>query len=150
MDIRLQRATSADIDTLEPLVAAYHEFESLDSSALLRRRALSALVDDERLGCVHLIVADGATAGYIALCYGYSIEFAGCDAFVDEFYLEPAYRGQGIGRIALAEAATIAQALDIRALHLEVARENSRAARLYRACGFEARDKYHLMTRYLS
>ncbi|MFT4582507.1 MAG: ribosomal protein S18 acetylase RimI-like enzyme [Gammaproteobacteria bacterium] len=40
--------------------------------------------------------------------------------------------------------------MNIAALHLEVARSNARAARLYAAAGFEARSQYHLMTRRLT
>ena len=40
-----------------------------------------------------------------------------------------------------------AAALGISAVHLEVAKDNQRAANLYASAGFEARDKYQLMTR---
>jgi ribosomal protein S18 acetylase RimI-like enzyme len=46
----------------------------------------------------------------------------------------------------LTEIKARARALDINALHLEVARDNARARRLYRAAGFEPRDKYLLMS----
>ncbi|MEQ8659602.1 MAG: GNAT family N-acetyltransferase, partial [Gammaproteobacteria bacterium] len=85
-------------------------------------------------------------AGYVAICPGYSIEFAGCDAFVDEFYLVPARRGQGGGRAVLELVKQAARAQGIRALHLEVARDNARARRLYSACGFDARERYVLMS----
>lgn len=39
-----------------------------------------------------------------------------------------------------------ARARDIGALHLEVARDNAPARALYRKAGFEARDKYLLMS----
>jgi ribosomal protein S18 acetylase RimI-like enzyme len=42
-----------------------------------------------------------------------------------------------------AEAAT----LGIRALHLEVARSNVRAQKLYGAAGFRARERFFLMSR---
>ena len=39
-----------------------------------------------------------------------------------------------------------ARRLDIRALHLEVARDNQRARRLYASAGFAAREQYFLMS----
>lgn len=92
MEMKLRLAQVADLDRLERLVRAYHAFEMIDSSERLRR-----LLQDSSLGAAWLISAGDALAEYIVLCRGFSIEFNGFDAFVDEFYLEPEFRGQGIG-----------------------------------------------------
>jgi len=146
MAMELVQAIESDLDRLEPLVREYHGFERLASSEASRRSALRRLLTDSTLGAAWLIYADAALAGYIALCRGFSIEFDGFDAFVDEFYLRADYRGRGIGGEVLEAIKKKASELDINALHLEVARDNRRARRLYQACGFEAREKYVLMT----
>lgn len=146
MNIELLQAQSADLERLAPLVRAYHAFEKIESSEATRRAALRRLLSDSALGAVYLVQADGDLAGYIALCRGFSIEFNGFDAFVDEFYLEPEYRGLGVGGRTLELIRQKARELEINALHLEVARDNERARRLYTACGFEAREKYLLMS----
>ncbi len=143
---RLDTATVADVETLLPLVRAYHEFEGISLGDDERRAAVTRLLGEPHLGTIWLIKADGAVAGYIVLCIGFSIEFGGHDAFVDEFFILPQYRGRGGGRIALGLLAGAARARDVRAVHLEVARDNARARALYRAAGFEAREKYVLMT----
>jgi hypothetical protein len=43
-------------------------------------------------------------------------------------YVEEGYRGRGVGGLALRLAADTCQTMDIRALHLEVDRENHRAS----------------------
>ncbi len=146
MKIELLQAQAADLDRLEPLVRAYHAFEKIDSSEASRRAALGRLLADSFLGAVYLVQADGRLAGYIALCRGFSIEFNGFDAFIDEFFILPDYRGRGIGSKALGLLRQKARELDINALHLEVARDNERARRLYASRGFDAREKYLLMT----
>ena len=146
MTIELQPASAADLERILPLVRAYHEFEGIDSSTEQRESALGQLLGDARLGGIWLILESGQLAGYIALCRGFSIEFDGFDAFVDEFYLDPGYRGRGIGKAVLAAICDEARRAGIRALHLEVARDNDRARRLYAAAGFEAREKYVLMS----
>lgn len=146
MNLELLTAKPGDLGKILPLVAAYHAFESIDSSAAKRESAVGRLLADPSLGAIWLVVADGSLAGYIALCRGYSIEFDGFDAFVDEFYLEPEYRGQGIGKFVLEAIKSEARKWQINALHLEVARDNEPARRLYRGAGFVARDKYLLMT----
>lgn len=142
----LQLATAAALQPLLPLVAAYHAFEGVDSSAEQREAALRTLLADPALGAIWLIVNNGELAGYIALCTGFSIEFGGRDAFIDEFFILPAQRGRGLGAEVLALIKTEAKRLGIRALHLEVARDNRRARALYARCGFNARERYVLMT----
>ncbi len=144
--VELRRGNAADLEQLLPLVKAYHEFEGIDGDDNERRQALGFLLGAQEFGALWLIHADRRLAGYIALCKGYSIEFGGFDAFVDEFYLGPDYRGRGIGRQVLRQIVVEARTLGIRALHLEVARDNDRARKLYRGAGFEAREKYLLMT----
>ena len=146
MSIELQLAGPDDIQRILPLVGACHDFEHIDSSARQRESAVSRLLADSSLGGIWLILEGESLAGYIALCRGFSIEFNGFDAFVDEFYLEPGFRGRGIGRRALARIRAEAIRAGINALHLEVARDNDRARRLYAGAGFEAREKYVLMS----
>jgi len=146
VNLDLQAAKPDDLQRILPLVAAYHAFEGIDSNAAKRESAIGRLLADASLGGIWLVLADGELAGYIALCRGFSIEFDGFDAFVDEFYLEPEFRGRGIGRFALEAIEAEAGRRQINALHLEVARDNRRAQRLYRSVGFEARDKYLLMS----
>ncbi len=146
MEIELQRADETDLEQLLPLVTAYHRFEEVNRSEEQRRTALQFLLGEQDFGAVWRIESEKQLAGYIAICKGYSIEFGGFDAFVDELYLEPEYRGRGIGKTVLRQIGAEARALGINALHLEVARDNDKARRLYRSSGFEARDKYLLMT----
>lgn len=147
--MQLKTATVADIEQLLPLVAAYHAFEQLDSTEQQRRSALTMLLSDKALGGIWLVYFDDHLAGYIALCRGFSIEFGGFDAFVDEFFLKERFRGKGLGAQVLHAIKAEARDLAIQALHLEVARSNEPAKKLYSKLGFEARDKYVLMSVYL-
>jgi ribosomal protein S18 acetylase RimI-like enzyme len=65
------------------------------------------------------------------------MEYGGRDAFIDDLFIRPAFRGKGLGRSALAEVRSAALSLGVRALHLEVGRDNSAAQALYRRAGFE-------------
>ncbi|MGF1642035.1 MAG: GNAT family N-acetyltransferase [Thiotrichales bacterium] len=88
--------------------------------------------------------------GYVVLDFGYTIEFGGRDAFIDELFLEEARRGFGYGRAALEVLVSEAAALGIKALHLEVAHSNEPARRLYRTLGFDDRTRFSLMSKRLS
>ena len=85
---------------------------------------------------------------YLVLCWGYSLEFGGRDAFVDELYAIPGVRGQGIGTRLLDLAEDRCRARGVTALHLEVERANTRAQDLYRRHGYFDHSRY-LMTKRL-
>lgn len=135
-----------DLDRLLPLVRAYHAFEKIERTDHERRASLAPLLGENPFGAIWLVSQDDEAIGYIALCFGYSIEFGGRDAFVDEFFLVEAARGRGLGRRVLADVSAAAAETGIVALHLEVARSNSRARRFYESLGFAARNRYHLMS----
>ena len=118
MDIRINPALEKDLSLVLPLVRAYHEFEHLNSSDAERESAVRNLVQNSEYGGVWIIYCEGALAGYIALCRGYSIEFNGFDAFVDEFYLRVEFRGKGVGTRVLDLIKQEAQKLNVNALQL--------------------------------
>jgi ribosomal protein S18 acetylase RimI-like enzyme len=129
-----------------PLVASYHEFEGVISTAQSREMAVRALLENPSLGEVWLIDAASGLAGYIAFCFSYSIEFGGRDAFIDEFFILPEMRGKGIGSQALKQACVDLKAKGIVAIHLEVDSHNRPAIAAYERLGFAVRDKYAVMS----
>ena len=145
-EITLELAGSAQLEELLPLVAAYHAFEEVETSAEQRRDSVGKLLQDKSLGEIWLIRKLDIVIGYIAICYSYSIEFGGRDAFIDEFYMDASERGVGGGGRVLKEIAALLRARGIVAVHLEVDRQNERARAAYARAGFSSRDKYHVMS----
>lgn len=108
-------------------------------------RAFDEILRDGSIGRVWMLEGDGAPAGYVVLTFGFSLEFGGRDAFVDDLYVRPEHRGQGLARAAMEAVLDECRRGGVRALHLEVARANEAAKTLYRRFGFADRS-YHLMT----
>jgi len=146
-EIRL--ANSKDVAELLPLVRAYHEFEHVALTDAERAAAVGPLLTDPSLGRIWLIASESRPVGYMAVCFGYSIEFKGKDAYMDEFFIERPWRGKGIGGAALSVVCKELAGIQIKALHLEVRRDNLRAKSFYAASGFKSREQFHLMTRSL-
>lgn len=145
--VELEAAGAAQLATLLPLVRGYHEFENVTMSDAERAAALAPLLEPgSNLGRVWLVRQGGEVVGYAALTFGYSIEFRGRDAFVDELFLVARARGKGIGSAVLDRVKAHAAALGLVALHLEVARDNLQARRLYERWGFAAREQFHMMS----
>jgi ribosomal protein S18 acetylase RimI-like enzyme len=145
-EIVLKLVGPAQLEELLPLVAAYHAFEAVETSAEQSRNSVTKLLGDKNLGEIWLVWKLDVLIGYIAVCYSYSIEFGGRDAFIDEFYVEAAERGRGIGGCVLKEIAKLLRARGIVAVHLEVDGTNERARAAYGRAGFLTRDKYHVMS----
>src|SRR4029450_2451946 len=91
---------------------------------------------DPGLGETWLVEVGGEVCGYAVLALGFSLEYRGRDAFVDDLYLVPARRGGGLGRLAVGAGGPGARERGVVALHLEVERDNARAAALYRRMGY--------------
>ena len=147
MSASLHLAGASDLDRLEPMVAAYHALEGICSDADDRRAALEPLLEGTPLGCVYLIGPRRAPVGYIAISFGWSIEFGGMDGFIDEFFIRENVRGRGMGGEVLARLLPELDGAGVRALHLEMDVRRTRLERLYAKAGFRMRDGYHLMTR---
>jgi len=139
-------ATHADIDTLLQFMQEFYTCDHIAFEEAGARSALTTLLSDASLGRAWLIGAKGEAIGYVVLVFGFSLEYHGRDAFLDELYIREDYRGQGIGALALQFLEEVCRSLGIRALHLEVSHDNTKAQSVYRRAGFKDHDRY-LMTR---
>ncbi len=149
MEISFRVADVADVETIVRFHIALNEYDGTVADPVRVRLGLQLLMNREDWGGIWLICADEEPVGYIVLTWGFSLEFGGRDAFVDELYIEEGCRGQGVGRQTLAFAESVCQARDIQALHLEVERENVNAQAVYERVGFEKRAGYFLMSKRL-
>jgi GNAT superfamily N-acetyltransferase len=141
-------ADDGDIEILLAMMREFYAQDGLRFDESAARCALQGLVHRPDLGRVFLILEEGEVAGYDVLTFGYSLEFHGRDAFVDEIYLHDEYRGKGIGKRALEFLSAVCAESGVRALHLEVERHNTNAQQVYRKFGFEDHDRY-LMTKWI-
>lgn len=100
---------------------------------------LLSLLREPTWGRCMILRDQGRSIGYFVLAFGFSLEFGGRDAFLDELYLIPEARGRGFGKAALSHAIDLCRTLDVKALHLETKRTNAAAQKLYRSAGFTER-----------
>ena len=135
-----------DLDVVLALQREYYAGEFYPHDEMEARRALSHLVESPSTGLVWL-AEDGPEAfAYVVLTVGYSLEYRGADAFVDELFVRSSHRGRGVGRAALEVVEAECRRRGVRALHLEVELDKPEAFGLYRRFGFEERGR-RLMTR---
>jgi len=134
-------AMPGDVERLLELMREYYAHDGLAFDAERARASALELLGSDRHGRAWLVSAEGVLAGYIVLTFGYSLEFHGRDAIVDELYLRPRFRRRGLGGAALAFAAEYCERHQIRSLHLLVERDNHAARAFYPTQGFHSRGQ---------
>lgn len=143
----LHLATPDDAERLFPLVAAFHAERGFDTSPEHQNAALTPLLEGTPHGAVWLIGPRRAPVGYIVVTFGWSVEFGGLDAIVDELYIRPAVRRRGMGFEALNGIAKALKDAGVCALHLEADREDEDVQRFYARARFKPRENYMFMSR---
>lgn len=123
----------------------FYKIDGYPFDRALTERNFLEFLEKEHLGRGWLIMRQGTVAGYLLLCFGFSFEFGGRNAFLDELFVKEPFRGQGAGSQAVEFAIAEAPKHGVRALHLEVELTNEKAFSLYRRKGFKE-HKRRLMT----
>lgn len=122
-----------------PLLEAQYREHHIDMGGARLRRALRLLLP--RAGAL-LLASDGAGAvGVAVLSYVVALEHGGRVAWLEELYVVPQRRGEGIGRTLLLRAISSARKSGCNTVELEVVRGHQRAARLY------LRESFHRLPR---
>jgi len=149
-EVSYRAALSSDIDALLQLMRALQQDDPWSvpfRQEQVRESVLELLLNPSR-GRVYLILDADTPIGYLVLSFDFSLEYGGINAWIDEFFIRPELRGQGIGSKALEFAGQAAREQGAKVLHLEVNRGN-RAIHLYRRHGFEDHDRY-LLSKWLT
>lgn len=149
MSAALTLAAPEHLDRLVALVTAFHTEAGIAMSEEARRAGLAPLLEGIPHGAAYLIGPPRAPIGYVVITFGWSVEYGGLDAFVDEIFVRPGVRGRGIASEALIALPRALAAGGLKAIHLEVAADNETAIALYRRSGFTPREGHLLMSRKL-
>lgn len=123
----------------------FYKIDGYPFDLTLARKNFLEFIEKEHLGRGWIILSGGSVIGYLLLCFGFSFEFGGRNAFLDELFIREKYRGQGAGSLAVKFVISEAPNHGVKALHLEVELTNDKALALYRRHGFKE-HKRRLMT----
>ncbi len=120
------------------------DFYSIDGYPFIPKKAelnFKEIISSDHLGKFWLIKKEAQTIGYIILAFGYSFEYGGRDALIDEFFIKEPYRGEGLGTVVLKQVEQKAKKLGVNAIHLEVENTNQAGNRLYLQSGFSGNNR---------
>lgn len=138
---------AADLPALTALARAYYAYDRHDWVEATQLQALRQLCAGTPHARAFFIALEGRRIGYVSVAFGFSIEVGGLDFFLDEFFLEEAWRGRGLGRRALALIEAEVRALGGLRLCLEAELHNARAQGLYESSGYEPHERHLLSKR---
>jgi ribosomal protein S18 acetylase RimI-like enzyme len=134
------------------ILAFMKKFYSEDGYRCHPERAdynMKGLIDNRDWGRVFVLEAqNGDIAGYMIIVFGFSMEYQGRDAYIDELYITEPFRGAGYGTKGLDLVEETCRQAGIRALHLEVEKYKDKAITLYKSRGFFDRGRF-LMTKWI-
>lgn len=145
----LHLANTEDLERLAPLVASFHGEMGYDTDAAHQEAAVMPLLEGSPHGAIWLVGPRRAPVGYVVISFGWSMENGGLEGRVDEIFVRPPVRGRGMGFEALNGIAKALGSSGVRALHLEVARDDARAQRFYTRARFHPREHTMFMSRVL-
>jgi ribosomal protein S18 acetylase RimI-like enzyme len=147
VEIRIRTALPADRDAMVDLIQALNTYEAAIAGDRLVTRAAAqayhkALLERAARQDGRLLVADaqGRVVGMLGLVVQEDHVFIREDvrrhAYVTDLVVHADWRGQGIGRLLLAQAERVARAQGLKRLVIGVLAGNDGAERLYRELGF--------------
>ena len=140
-------ATTEDISSILEMMKAFYAIDNYPFDREASQKNLSTFLRNQHFGKVWLILVDNQVIGYLILTFGFSFEYQGRDAFLDELYIKENFRSKGIGQQAIEFLLQSAKKLEVKAIHLEVEVQNEKGQKLYKRNGFKGNCRVLLTKR---
>jgi GNAT superfamily N-acetyltransferase len=124
------------MDALLPLIAAYQRFYEVEEIDDARNRAFfSRFLDPSEDGMLLGAWRDGEPCGYACLYWSFTSLIPAETVLMNDLYVVPEARGQGVGRALIEASAATARQRGAARLTWMTAQDNERAQRLYDTTG---------------
>ncbi|PEN10364.1 GNAT family N-acetyltransferase [Longibacter salinarum] len=150
LDVRIRKATPDDADVLVTLIRELAEYEKLlDEAEPDADRLRAQLHEDAQPRCEALIAEtvgeEGEPVGFALFFANYSTFLTRFGIYLEDLFVRPEFRGQGVGFRLLRRVATIAAARGCERMDWAVLNWNTPAIDFYRQIGAEPLDDWTTM-----
>jgi ribosomal protein S18 acetylase RimI-like enzyme len=136
MELEFIPGTESHMDNLLTMMADFYAIDDYPFDKSLTEFNLRQFILNKDLGEIWIISKSEKMIGYLVLTFGFSFEYGGRDAFIDELYLVADHRHKGIGKKAMAFIEQRAIIRGVKVVHLEVERHNQNGLKLYKKMGY--------------
>ena len=143
MAVTIRPAEPADTALILSLIRELAEYERLPHEVVATEDALRATLFGARSRAEVLIAdADGQAAGFALFFHNYSTFLARPGLYLEDLFVRPAFRRQGVGRMLLTRLAGIAVARGCGRFEWAVLDWNEPARRFYESLGARPMDEW--------
>lgn len=129
-----------------PLILRYirelARYEKLEEEVVATEEILEEWLFDKEKAEVIFAVVEGKEVGFVLFFHNFSTFLGRAGIYLEDLYVEPAHRGQGIGTALLRELARIAVSRGCGRLEWWCLDWNSPSIEFYRSLGAEAMDDW--------
>ncbi len=136
MRLALEAATPADVPMLLTLIGELADFERLAHEVVVTEASLRESLFGPRPYAETLLArVDGEVAGFALYFHNYSTFLGRAGLYLEDLYVRPAFRGQGVGRALLLHLAAVASSRGCGRMEWSVLNWNRRAVGFYESLG---------------
>jgi GNAT superfamily N-acetyltransferase len=141
--LRIEPAVPADVTNIVGLIRELAEFERLLDQFIATEAALhESLFGTKPYAEVLMARLDGESVGFALFFHNYSTFRAQPGIYLEDLYVRPAYRGEGIGEALLKRIARLAVERGCGRFEWSVLDWNQRAVDFYKALGAEPLNEW--------
>ena len=141
--VTLRPAVPADVPQILRFIRALGEYERLQSEVVATEAALQAsLFGERRYAEVMLADCDGQGAGFALYFHNYSTFLAQPGIYLEDLYVDPAFRTRGVGKALLQHLARLTIERGCARLEWSALKWNRLAIDFYLGLGAVAMDEW--------
>jgi len=131
----IEQARAADIPALVELMSQFYAESNYPLDREWAAASFTQLLRDETRGAAWIARSGADVIGHVVLVLRHSMEFGGVAGVIDDLFVRPQFRRQGVGAALLSALFDECRKLHVAAVHVEVDPGNIAATTLYRAFG---------------
>jgi GNAT superfamily N-acetyltransferase len=141
--ITIRPAAPADVPTILRFIQGLAEYEKLSHHCIATEEFLRRTLFGERTYAEVVIAScDGVDAGFALFFHSYSTFLALPGIYLEDLFVEPSFRGKGLGKALLRHLARLAIERDCGRLEWAVLDWNQPAIDFYKSLGAEPMEEW--------
>lgn len=135
-ELKLSRVNPSEIETLKNYVAALYQHDEDFDSMVHIGEGVTSLLRNENLATPFFVTQGSERIGYVILTKYHSVEKGGLTLYIDELFVEEAFRRSGVGKVILSRILEVARSLGAKHLWAQAEPYNDAACRFFESQGF--------------
>jgi GNAT superfamily N-acetyltransferase len=136
-ELHVRRAAEPDVEVLVQLMREFYTESNYPLDDDWAAASFRALLSHPALGCVWLAYRGTLPVGHAVLTVRYCMEFGGLSGYIDDLFVTPAFRHQGVGYALLTVVFAECRARGCQSVQVEAGASNAPALALYGKFGLE-------------